>query len=268
MIYIGNQTAFAAATITEPFDYALAHGFDAFEWFPDKRDGVGWDTADLEGPVRAQVRETARAAGMRVSVHARGHANPLLPEGLGWLLEDLELARDLGAVLLNIHLYEDAGVPAFVEAIAPLLGQASEAGVTVTIENTPAHTPELFNALFERLRGVGSLAASRVGMCLDVGHANLCPATQNHYLGFVDRLAPALPILHLHLHENWGDADSHLPLFTGPSATDDSGIRALLRRLRARSFSGSMILEQWPQPPSLLDAARRRLRQMLGLGDE
>jgi phosphoglucan,water dikinase len=263
MITIGNQTSFAAATPTEPFDYALASGFDAFEWFPDKHGVAGWDTRDLGGTLRAQIRERARAAGVRLSVHARLEANLLRSECQGWLREDLELARDLGAVLFNIHFCDEAGVPAFAEAMLPLVRQASEAGLVVTVENTPCHAPELFNALFERIRGQACLAAARVGMCLDAGHANLCPATRNDYLGFVDRLEKQVPILHLHLHENWGDADSHLPLFTGPSATNESGVRGLLERLRGRNFSGSIILEQWPQPPSLLNSARDRLRQML-----
>jgi phosphoglucan,water dikinase len=267
MITIGNQTSFAAATPTEPFDYALANGFDAFEWFPDKHGGAGWDTCDLGAPLRAQIRESARAAGVRLSVHARLQANPLLPECQGLLREDLELARELGAVLLNIHLYEEAGVLAFVEAILPLVRQASEAGLAVTIENTPNHGPELFNALFQCIRRRPSLPASRVGVCLDVGHANLCAATHNDYLGFVDRLERQVPILHLHLHENWGDADSHLVLFTGPAATDESGVRGLLQRLRSRNYSGSIILEQWPQPPSLLNTARDRLCQMLSGGE-
>ena len=92
MITIGNQTSFAAARPAEPFDYALSRGFEAFEWFPDKHEGAGWDPSELEGPLRAQLRERARAAGMRISVHARLEANPLRPERQGWLREDLELS--------------------------------------------------------------------------------------------------------------------------------------------------------------------------------
>ncbi len=41
-LLIGNQTAFSAARFMEPFQYALANGFAAFEWFPDKKpDGAG-----------------------------------------------------------------------------------------------------------------------------------------------------------------------------------------------------------------------------------
>ena len=121
MIYIGNQTSFAAATPLEPFDYAVANGFDAFEWFPDKHAGAGWDEADLTAPLRAQIRESARAAGIRLSVHARLQANPLRLDAYPWFWKDLELAQDLGAVLLIIHLCHEAGLPAYIEAIRPLV---------------------------------------------------------------------------------------------------------------------------------------------------
>jgi hypothetical protein len=49
-------------------------------------------------------------------------------------------------------------------------------------------------------------------------------------------------------------------LFTGPSARDDAGLCGLVRRLVGRGFSGSVVLEQWPQPPGLLQEARDRLR--------
>ena len=118
-----------------------------------------------------------------------------------------------------------------------------------------------FNELFDRLGStVPELPA---GMCLDIGHANLCTATRNDYLGFLDQLAEFVPIIHLHLHENWGDADTHLPLFTGPAAADPSGVVGLLERLRARKYNGSAILEQWPDPPALLVNARDHLRRLL-----
>jgi hypothetical protein len=74
-----------------------------------------------------------------------------------------------------------------------------------------------------------------------------------------------VPIIHLHLHENHGDRDSHLTLFTGPAGRDPAGLSALLERLARRGFSGSGILEQWPQPPELLVQARDRLLELVRL---
>ena len=267
MIHIGNQTSCWTATPDEPFEYALASGFDAFEWFPDKQtSGAGWDENDLDSAHRLKIRDAARAAGMRLSVHARWQADPLDEESYPLFWKDLEMAQDLGAVVLNIHLCHEKGIAAYVEAIQPLIRRAKDAGIQLAIENTPHHLPEDFNELFARLGGVTpSSPKAPVGMCLDLGHANLCAATRNDYLKFLDRLVPQVPIIHLHLHENWGDADTHLPLFTGPSGRDDRGIRGLVERLQQRHFSGSIILEQWPQPPTLLNNARNRLFGLIGL---
>jgi sugar phosphate isomerase/epimerase len=263
MIAIGNQTSCWAVKLTEPFDYALANGFDAFEWFPDKKPEIGWDESDLPAAYRRTIQETACARRMRLSVHARWEANPLQPASRAQLEEDLQLARDLGAALLNVHLYHEQGLAGFVGAIAWLARATAEVGIQLAFENTPLHAPEDFNELFARLHELKAVPTGHLGLCLDPGHANLCAATRHRYLDFVDRLDPALPITHLHLHENWGDRDSHLPLFTGPAAQDDAGMRGLLRRLQQRNYAGSIILEQWPQPPELLVQARDRLRQML-----
>ena len=54
---VGNQSAFSAVPLTGPFDFAVANGFEAFEWFPDKRpDGAGWLAHDLDGPTRQALR--------------------------------------------------------------------------------------------------------------------------------------------------------------------------------------------------------------------
>ncbi len=259
MIRIGNQTSYGAPSPAEPFDYAVANGFDAFEWFPDKKPGVGWDESDLTQAQRQKIRETAKEKGIRLSVHAPWQANPLHREASELLRKDIELATDLGAVLLNIHLYHEAGLERFVTAITPLIRQTAESGLQLSIENTPDHSPEQFNDVFTRLHASTSSPLKHVGMCLDLGHANLSGATRNNYLGFIDRLDRVVPIVHLHLHENWGDGDTHLTLFTGPAGRDDSGIRAFIERIQKRNFSGSIIFEQWPQPPSLLNQARDRL---------
>ena len=80
----------------------------------------------------------------------------------------------------------------------------------------------------------------------------------------MDLIGPHVPIIHIHLHENYGDADSHLTVFTGPSAQDPSGVVGVIERLKKRHFSGSIILEQWPDPPSLLKNARDSLFEIMG----
>jgi phosphoglucan,water dikinase len=264
-IRIGNQTALSASTVTQPFEYAVANGFDAFEWFPDKNEsGEGWEESDLDAETRHYVKDTALKHDIRLSVHAPLQANPLRQESRKALLKNIEFANDISASLLNIHLYTDEGIASYVQAIRPLIEDLAKLGIELAIENTPATAPEDFNELFAQLANLVVKDAARVGMCLDIGHANLCESTRNDYIRFIDLLDPGVPVIHLHMHENYGDYDSHLPVFTGPAGKDDSGITAVIDRMRKRRFSGCIILEQWPQPPSLLIEARDRLREIIG----
>jgi sugar phosphate isomerase/epimerase len=263
LLRVGNQSAFSASPLTLPFDFAVQHGFDAFEWFPDKRlDGAGWVAGDLAPAQRQVLRGRARDAGIRLSVHAPVHAD-LLRSGSGKDLEDsLRLAVDLGAGLLNIHFGEPRRVEEFAAAVGPLAHRCAISGLKLAIENVPATSPEDFNRLFALLGRNGSREPV-VGMCLDVGHANLHLGTHNDYVGYVDRLRPEVPIVHVHLHENDGTTDSHQVIFTGPSGRDPTGIQTLLDRLAQRGFAGNVILEQWPVPPEELVRARDRLMEMV-----
>lgn len=271
-IRIGNQTAFSATTPLEPFEFALAHGFDAFEWFGDKKvneDGSvsGWDFGDMDEPMRKEIRHVGEARDIRYSVHAPWQANPLWPDGNDLLLESLEFARSIGAGIVNLHLYLDQGPQGYVHALQPVIRRAAALGLHISIENTPHTTPEDVNQTFAALRDVNG-GAQHVGFCLDLGHANLCAPTHNDYIGYIDQLTGEVPILHAHVHENYGDADSHLTLFSGPAGDHDGGIRAFIGRLRTRRFSGALILEQWPEPRDLLLQAERRLRPLLGRAGE
>ncbi len=267
-IRIGNQTAISCGERMRPFEFALGHGFAAFEWFADKRwnaDGSidGWDEGDMDASARAWIRDIGKAHDVFFSVHAPWQANPLHPDGTPLLKRSVDFARDIGADLVNLHLYMEEGATAYVRSLEPTIRYAAAAGVRLSIENTPHTTPDDFNRTFARLREWDAAGSGHVGMCLDLGHANLCAATRNDYLRYLDRLAPEVPLIHLHVHENYGDADTHLTLFTGPSRVNDAGVRGLLERLRRRDYRGALILEQWPDPPELLVAAATRLQALL-----
>jgi len=257
---IGNQTSFAAS-VMQPFEFAVANGFTAFEFFPDRGfSGVGgWHENDLNDEARRAIRQTASEREIELTVHAPLEFNPLHNPPDDRLYTTVEFAHALGATLLNLHLEVSPGVGRFVESLGPALRLTAEAGLKLAIENTVWTGPDDFNQLFTLLRQHGEFPSAHAGMCFDLGHANLFGATQNDYCRYLDNLSAMVPITHLHLHENYGDRDSHLTLFTGPSRENPAGIEGLLDRLRQRNFSGCAILEQWPQPPSLLVDARDRL---------
>ena len=257
-IRIGNQTSFSADTPSKPFEYAIANGFDAFEWFIDKKPGNGgWDDDDIDTKMRALIKSKAAEAGIALSVHAPWHANPLKDHGITLLMKNIAFADEIGAGLLNMHLYMDNGINNYLEAITPIIEKTAKLGIKLSIENTVYTNSEDFNKLFTVLQK--SSRPKNIGMCLDLGHANLSAESRNDYLKFVDRLEPHVPIIHVHMHENYGDGDTHLPIFAGPAGESDSGVREFLMWLKRSKFTGSIILEQWPNPPSLLNQARDRL---------
>ena len=250
---VGNQTSFSAG-IMEPFEFAIEHGFDAFEWFPDRKpDGTGWSEEDVGGRLRRWIRDRAAESGISLSVHAPWQVSPLDPSSRKILDRVILFAGDIGATMLNIHLTGNDDLERFADALVPVMWNAAATGLGISIENTVYTSPRAFNRLFKILCHEG------FGMCLDTGHANLYSKTANDYLRYVDMLDTELPIIHLHLHENFGDEDSHMTVFSGPSGRDASGMKGLLARLHKRGFSGSAILEQWPEPRSLLVRARDRL---------
>jgi sugar phosphate isomerase/epimerase len=249
-----------------PYEYARSHGFDAFEWFSD-RGRAGWSEGDTTAAEKVEQRRLADAGAVRFSVHAPHAADPTTLEGAEAIRRSIRFGGEIGARVVNLHLFPDHSARLYAESLGPLLTEAERAGLVLSLENTPATSPDHVNAVFGVLSAVPE-AAGRVGMCLDSGHANLHAATRNNYVRYVDLLGYHVPILHWHAHENWGDRDSHLPLFTGPSAGDDRGVRALVRRLRRRGFAGSVILEQWPDPPEVLVRTRERLKELLAVEGE
>jgi len=258
---IGNQTAFFAPVL-EPFRFAVQHDFNAFEFFPDRGPlGRGWSADDVSMVERAFVRATAQSRHIRLSVHAALDAGPFDGPACIKLLRDIDLARDIGARVVNAHIVAD-DVESFCRTTLSLADRLAVDGLTLALENTISVGPQKVNQVFTRLQTLDAKRAQSVGLCLDIGHANLHHATHNDYLGYVDALETHVPIVHAHLHENWGDGDKHLTLFTGPASRDSSGIAGLLERLARRRYAGSLILEQWPKPPALLVTARDRLQAL------
>ena len=264
-IRIGNQTAFSAHSMQEPFEFALQHDFTAFEFFPDHGAGGtgGWAESDLDETARYWIRGAAVEHNVELTVHAPLEFNPLACPDAGRLYSTITFAHDIGATLVNLHLDASAGADAFVSALQPTLFATAEAGLKLAIENTIWTGPADFNDLFAAFQRRADLPTAHVGMCFDLGHANLFGATRNNYWSYLDGLQPGVRIVHLHLHENFGDRDSHLPLFTGPSRNTATGIAGMLSRVRQHGFAGCAILEQWPQPPSLLVNARDGLLNLL-----
>src|SRR3954447_13466870 len=149
-IRIDNQTAISCAERLEPFEFALRHGFGAFEWFADKKvhdDGgvAGWDESDMDDATRAWIRASGESHDVLMTVHAPWQANPLHADGPPLLMRSIDFAHDIGADLVNLHLYMAEGAAGYVRSLEPVIRHAAEAKLRLSIENTPHTTPADFN---------------------------------------------------------------------------------------------------------------------------
>jgi sugar phosphate isomerase/epimerase len=78
-------------------------------------------------------------------------------------------------------------------------------GVRVVLENVAEQSPDSMIELAERVKN------EHFGLCLDIGHANLC--SQVPPCQWVKKMGPRLK--HVHLHDNHGQSDQHLPVGKG-----------------------------------------------------
>lgn len=132
------------------------------------------------------------------------------------LLEAAELAGRLEAVQAVAHLGFDHRVnpdPAqWVERAAPVFAELAQRlaglGCRLALENVFELDPSLHLAL---LAALDHLGGAKPGLCLDVGHA--LAFSESRLADWWEAFAPRL--WEMHLHDNHGGGDEHLPVGWG-----------------------------------------------------
>ncbi|MGM0770532.1 MAG: sugar phosphate isomerase/epimerase family protein [Halobacteriota archaeon] len=96
-----------------------------------------------------------------------------------------------------------------VRSVQELCDTADEHGISIAVENMPDFPMIFGREPDEILRILDEVDRENVGMTLDVGHAN----TTGHLEEFLDKCRDR--IIHVHLHDNMGKRDEHLPAGRG-----------------------------------------------------
>jgi len=128
-----------------------------------------------------------------------------------------------------------------------LLRYAEEYGVSLLIENVPQSLPYLmvtaddFQMFFDEME-------LKMDMTLDVAHANL----QGEAHEFMDRFRDR--IRHVHVSDNHGSGDEHLPV--GEGSIDWGGVLTKARRI---GYDGWLVVESY----SDVETSLGRLRALL-----
>jgi sugar phosphate isomerase/epimerase len=195
-----------------------------------------------------------------VAVHAhlpylQGPANLASPsESLGSgatkiMLESLGFAASLGCSLVNSHIGVDTGEGSHLEISAGRLGpiceMANDIGIEISMENQESkchgilNTPQDLEALLDLIPGAA--------ITYDPGHGN------THGFGPREFLPVCIGNLrYLHLHDNPGDWDRHLPLGRG-----NLDFRYLLDEI-GRGKKGNLVI------PATLELKSTDFEQSLG----
>jgi len=222
---------------------------------------------ELSPKERASIRALARN-GLKISVHMPIHGvnltcpSPRLSAAsLGEVLRSVEFAGEIGADVVVIHpgtlpeeyvpfrKWRERAWELLRFSLSLLLSQAKRENIRLALENKQrARDLGLVGSLEEHLRVLSEFPD--LWACLDVGHLHTFSRSPRDYISGLGKR-----LIHVHLHDNFGDHDAHLPLGEGNVPWKEA-----LQALRENEFSGRIILEI-PDP----DGLRHSVEKVLGL---
>lgn len=191
---------------------------------------LGFDCFALDRYSREHFRETAKIlldAGLGITFHAPFY--DLRPGALDERIRDVTAAR-LDQVFDLVPLFrprsvvchaafdrryyvsnEEAWLENSIRTWTPILRRARELGTSLMIENVYEDGPDELKLLLEHLGGHAGGDRASVGFCFDTGHWNafsLSPLER-----WMDAMGPFIG--QVHLHDNDGSGDQHLPVGEG-----------------------------------------------------
>ena len=228
----------------------------------------GFDFVDLtiEPPKAYNVDfESVKESLAHFDLLAIGHTNPFLPATspiesireacLDEFRKYVDIFSQLGIDLMNIHPFYEHKTSSEEEMLAniKLLKEVNHIcnskGITLMLENfiKPFDTPEAFSQIIEEVPGLK--------VHLDIGHCNLNQEknlTEEFFKVHGDR------IIHVHISDNKGVKDDHLPL--GCGNIDWPEIAHVLKKY---DYDGTITLEIFSNDLDYLLQSRRKLLELL-----
>ncbi len=179
----------------------LAEKYHGWEYKDDMIDVVS--TTDMELQVHAPLNDI-NIASINQSIRITSVKE---------IKKTLKLASAIGANLVTVHpgLYSPLGIycdnvlEISKKSLRELKSEAEELGIDLAIENLP----EMWLTLCSKPEEIRELMDDLdLGLCLDIGHAY----TADRLEDFLDK---SLDPINIHLHDNEGEDDIHLPLGEG-----------------------------------------------------
>ncbi|TGC07246.1 sugar phosphate isomerase/epimerase family protein [Methanolobus halotolerans] len=204
---------------------------ESFEWVYDLEDlgYVGWEIVQegshcLNEVNLAKVKEIRETTNLQMSMHLPFSDMNLagLNEGIhNEVLRQMKYYLQMASGLVEVAVLHPGYLSPYgaklperswqtsITSVQMLCDFAAEIGITIAVENMP-NFPKIFGQYpDEMLDLLEKVDRENVGMTLDVGHANT--------MGFLDEFVEKCKgkLSHMHIHDNHGEHDEHLPLGQG-----------------------------------------------------
>ena len=174
------------------------------------------------------------------------------------VIASLETAADLGAEKTVVHPGYIDGLAVFVmddaracamESLDRIARRAGELGIPLCLENMfprlgPYADPDDFEKIFENFPGLK--------LVLDTGHAHIGDSSGRRVFDFISRFAGRLA--HVHVSDNNGRCDDHLPVGHGTLP-----FKKVIRALRSAGYDSTITLEIFGQNPATVLESRQAI---------
>ncbi|MFA7253263.1 MAG: sugar phosphate isomerase/epimerase family protein [Patescibacteria group bacterium] len=196
-----------------------------------------------------------------------GHTSPSLPAifpveeirkaSLDELKKAFDFLKSVGAEKVNIHPFyysSHQDIAAVIDANISFLGKAirhtNEIGLKLMLENSLA--PFDTAAVFKRILS----SVPDLFIHLDIGHTNInnnpLLLTKNFFKVFGQK------IIHLHIHDNNGKLDQHLPVGCG-----DIDWQMIFKLLKSNNYQNTMTLEVFCLDRDYLIISRQKVLEII-----
>lgn len=200
-----------------------------------------------------EVKELADSYGLELFVHApfsdlniASLNERIRRETLSQIFEAIEIADFLELTIITLHtgrlsplgmLFREKAWETNLGSIREILDFSSDFNVRPCLENMP-NFPGAFCCKIEELQRILDMHPE-LGLTLDIAHAHTCGDETEYVKELKDRM------LHVHLHDNSGDSDSH-------SAVGEGNIDFTRVMRHLKDFSGHMIIETRTEDAAIL----------------
>jgi sugar phosphate isomerase/epimerase len=202
--------------------------------------------------------------------HAQSFVNicdssePIRRASLKETIKTLEAAHRLDISFLTVHpgflwpvMIGKEALGKTCKSLKELLKVADELNLILGLENLPPRffPPRGYFSRTEEFDVVFSqIGSQRLKLVLDVAHASFFDSDPS--LKFIDKFYEKLA--HVHLSDNLGQRDDHLPL--GAGGVD---YKTPVRELKRRNYSGTITLEIFSKDRDYLLMSKRKLEELL-----